>query len=381
MSGPLRVRSVRAAVYRVPAEAPVRTSFGLMRDRSAVLVRIEDTDGVVGLGEVWCNFPGCGAEHRARLVASVLAPLFEGVGFGGPPAAFAELTARTAVLAIQSGEPGPFAQAIAGIDIALWDLTARRAGKPLWKLLGGAAPAVRVYASGLNPDSPEKLAAARRAEGHAAFKLKIGFGADRDIANLKALRAALGEEVELMADANQAWDSAQARALAPALEPFRLRWLEEPIRADRPWDEWRSLAQTCDIPLAAGENLAGKDAFDAALASSALGVIQPDIAKWGGFSGCLAVAKRIRAAGKRYCPHYLGAGIGLLASAHLLAAAGGDGLLEVDANPNPLRTDLCGPLSRVVEGCTTLDSAPGLGIDLDSELLLRLERYRVPVTG
>lgn len=381
MSGPLRVRSVRADVYRVPVAVPVRTSFGEMRDRPAVLVRAEDTDGVVGWGEIWCNFPNCGAEHRARLVAGVLAPLIEGAGFGSPPAAFAELTARTAVLAIQSGEPGPFAQAIAGIDIALWDLTARRAGEPLWKLLGGVSPAVRVYASGLNPDSPEKLAAARRAQGYAAFKLKIGFGADRDLANLKALRGTLGEEAELMVDANQAWDPTQALASAPALEPFRLRWLEEPMRADRPWDEWRSLAQACGIPLAAGENLAGHDAFDAALASGALGVIQPDIAKWGGLSGCLPLAKKIRAAGKRYCPHFLGAGIGLLASAHLLAAAGGDGMLEVDANPNPLRTDLCGPLARVIDGRAALDSVPGLGIDLDPGLLRQLERYRVPITA
>ncbi|MGH8705390.1 MAG: enolase C-terminal domain-like protein, partial [Burkholderiales bacterium] len=190
----------------------------------------------------------------------------------------------------------------------------------------------------------------------------------RDLANLKALRAALGEDAELMADANQAWTLGQALEEAPRLEPFGLRWLEEPLRADRFWDEWRALSGKTRSPLAAGENLAGADAFEAALAAGALAVVQPDVAKWGGFSGCLPVAKRILAAGRRYCPHWLGGGIGLLASAHLLAAAGGDGLLEVDANPNPLRTLTCGPLARVVDGLASLTGEPGLGAipDLDA---------------
>jgi L-alanine-DL-glutamate epimerase-like enolase superfamily enzyme len=80
------------------------------------------------------------------------------------------------------------------------------------------------------------------------------------------------------------------------------------------------------------------------------------------------VAKKILAAGLRFCPHYLGGGVGLLASAHLLAAAGGDGALEVDANPNPLRTLTCGPLARVADGAATLTNDPGLGSapELDS---------------
>ena len=96
------------------------------------------------------------------------------------------------------------------------------------------------------------------------------------------------------------------------------------------------------------------------------------MAKWGGFSGCLPVARAIRAAGLRYCPHYLGGGIGLLASAHLLAAAGGDGLLEIDANDNPLRTATCGAVARIRAGRATLDEAPGLGFTPDLAQLRRL---------
>jgi len=98
-----------------------------------------------------------------------------------------------------------------------------------------------------------------------------------------------------------------------------------------------------------------------------------DAAKWGGLSNCVKLGRRIRAAGLRYCPHFLGAGVGLLASAHLLAAVGGDGLLEIDNNPNPLRTLTCGAAGVVRDGRMTLDETPGLGIVPD---LAALREFR-----
>src|SRR4051794_38802519 len=229
-SAPPALARVEAHVLRWPVEVPVRTSFGVMHDRPAVLVRVEDGEGAFGWGEAWCNFPACGAEHRARLIETVLAPLVVGRSFASPQAAFESLSRQTAVLAIQSGEPGPIAQAIAAIDIALHDLAARRAGLPLWRHLLGAdgradsrahsraaaqakprpdiAPTerVRVYASGINPDGAGETVAALRAAGHTAFKLKVGFGPERDVDNLAAVRAAAGAEAMVMVDANQAWD-------------------------------------------------------------------------------------------------------------------------------------------------------------------------------
>ena len=369
----LKLSRVETFVFRAPIDTPVQTSFGIMRDRPAVFVRLTDAEGAEGWGEVWCNFPTVGAEHRARLVDSVFAPLLVGKTFASPEMAYLALSSQTEVLAIQAAEPGPIAQCVAGLDIALWDLHAKRLGQPLWKLLGGKSPAIRVYASGLNPTAPEKLAAERLAEGYRAFKLKIGFGLDRDSANLKALRGVIGD-LPLMVDANQAWDLETAAESAQALEDFQLGWLEEPLRADRPWSEWESLASKTSIKLAGGENMASFATFEAALESHAFGVLQPDIAKWGGFTGCLTVARKIISHRTRYCPHYLGAGIGLLASAHLLAAVGGDGMLEVDANPNPLRSLTCGPLGRVDEGFAKLTGDAGLGLTMD---LAALRGYAV----
>jgi L-alanine-DL-glutamate epimerase-like enolase superfamily enzyme len=333
------------------------------------LLRVEDADGAHGWGEVWCNFPACGAEHRERLLQTLLFPLLQGRRFAGPAAAFDHLTRATAILAIQSGEHGPLQQAIAGIDLALWDLVARRAGEPLWRLLGGQSDQIGVYASGINPDAPGELVARKRAEGYRAFKLKVGFGEDRDLDNLRQVRAAAGADAAVMADVNQAWDLATAQSRLRQWHEFKLGWLEEPLRADRPWAEWRALQASSPAPLAAGENVAGAEAFDALIAAGAVQVVQPDVAKWGGISGTWPVVQRVLAAGLRFCPHYLGAGVGLLHSAHLLAAAGGTGWLEVDANANPLRTQLCGSLHAVHEGSARLGHAPGIGIEPDLSML------------
>ncbi|MBK6006580.1 mandelate racemase/muconate lactonizing enzyme family protein [Ramlibacter ginsenosidimutans] len=373
-----RLAKVEALVFRVPVEQPVQTSFGIMHDRPAVLVRVEDTEGAVGWGEIWCNFPSVGAEHRARLLESAVAPILLERAWDTPEQAFDAVSKRLHVLGIQTGEPGTIAQTIAGADIALWDLVARRIGQPLWRLFGGTNR-IGVYASGLNPTEPERLAAAKRDEGFRAFKLKVGFGAERDASNLRGLRDLLGDDATLMVDANQAWDVDQAAEMARRLADFRLQWMEEPIPADRPWSEWVQLAGRSPIPLAAGENMRGHAQFAEALSTSAFAVVQPDLGKWGGFSGCLPVARAVLGAGRMFCPHWLGGGIGLVASMHLKAAVGGAGYVEVDANPNPLRELLARPYPAVVEGAVTLCEEPGLGVapDLDAVRGLRVKHaYR-----
>ncbi len=370
MSTELKLSRVTARVFRCPLDQPVRTSFGTMRDRPMVMIEVEDEQGARGWGEAWCNFPAVGAEHRARLVDSVLTPLLLARSFRDPVEAFEHVTDRTAVLALQSAEPGPFAQAIAGLDTALWDLAARRAGKPLWKLLNDdGSPEIGVYASGLNPDAPERLAKSKQEAGYRSFKLKVGFGIARDLANLTALRRTLGPDAGLMVDANQGWRVDQALEMLPKLQAFDLGWLEEPIRADEPWHEWQRLKAATRVPLAGGENISGGSDFERAFDAGVLGVVQPDLAKWGGLSATLPVARRIRERGLRFCPHYLGGGIGLLASAHLLAAVGGDGLLEIDANANPLRSLIAVDLEDVREGRVTLPAAPGLGMEPDLKSL------------
>ncbi|TAM94336.1 MAG: mandelate racemase/muconate lactonizing enzyme family protein [Rhizobiaceae bacterium] len=364
-------------VYRVPVETSVITSFGVMRDRPALFVRALDGDCAEGWGEVWCNFPSVGAEHRARLIAETLAPMVVGKDWDRPADVYCHLTARTEVLAIQSGEPGPVAQAIAGIDQALWDLFARRAGMPLYRYLGGAqAETVPAYASGINADEPEKLAFRKHEEGYRRFKLKVGFGHDRDVRNLRALREAFGAETPIMIDANQAWNVETAIEMAKACAAFAPAWLEEPVRADVPIKQWGELSRRSPIPLAAGENIRGAAEFDQAITSMGLRYLQPDIGKWGGFTAGLPVCRKALASGLVYCPHWLGGGIGLVASLHLLAAVGGEGALEIDANPNPLREIHLGQLGKLRDGRIAVPAGPGLGVLPAME---EIARYRVTI--
>ena len=347
-------------VMRVPSPVPVQTSFGTMFDRPAVFLEVTDDHGNKGLGEVWCNFPSCGAEHRGHLLETVIFPALMRKRFDSPDSCFAQLEKQFARLAIQAGEPGPIAQCIAGVDVALWDLVARRAGVPLFRLLGGTNADIPAYASGINPANSAKTVERCRAEGHRAFKLKIGFDRAGDLANIAQITAALGRDEVFMVDVNQAWTVDEALNTLPELAAFSLGWIEEPIMADRPVEEWLALALATSVPLAAGENMISAQDFARGISKPAIDVIQPDLCKWGGISGVLPVAKDIMAAGKRYCPHYLGGGIGLAASAHVLAAVGGDGMLEIDSNDNPLRNILFAP--PVTQGQLTLSETPGLGV-------------------
>ena len=368
---PIKLSSIETFAFRVPTK-PIKVSFGTFRDRPCVLVRVVDVDGHEGWGEVWCNWPAVGAEHRARLAADIGERLI-GRTLASPDEAFHSLTKEMEVLVLQTGESGPIAAAIAGIDIAIWDLSARKKGVPLYRHLGGPdTKFVPVYATGINPDQPEEFAVARYREGHRAFKLKIGFGREIDVRNLANMRKALGNDAKLMCDANQALSLAAAIALSREIAPSNLSWLEEPLRVDAPADDWQALASASPIELAGGENFQG-DQFDGAVASHVYGVLQPDVTKWGGITGNIQVGRAAVAAGKRYCPHYFGGGIALLASLHLLAAAGGEGLLEFDCHPNAGREIVVGPLLPVHEGRVPVPTTPGLGSIPD---LRAFARYR-----
>jgi len=362
---PIHLSRVEAIALSVPLATPLPASFGAMDARSTLLVRLEDREGAVGWGEIWCNFPTFGNLHKARLAERIVGPLLLETP-ARPGVVGAALERRLHALALQTGEFGPIAQVIGGLDMALWDLAARRACVPLRVLLGATADDVPAYASAINPTGTVETVRAARAAGHRAFKVKVGFGRERDLRNVADVTDDLRAGEALMVDANQAWDATTAREFAGHLSRSGVAWVEEPLPADAPHDDWRTVADA-GCPVAAGENMRGGAAFDDALAAGWLAVAQPDAGKWGGVSGIVSVGRKARAAGRRFCPHHLGGAIGLVAAAHALAAVGGDGLLEMDVNDNALRTALAGPLPAVVEGRWPLPSGPGLGVEPDLE--------------
>ncbi|MAM62236.1 mandelate racemase/muconate lactonizing enzyme family protein [Maritimibacter sp. UBA3975] len=369
---------IEGFAFRVPVEIPVETSFGKMRDRPAVFLRVEDGNGNFGWGEVFANWPASGAEHRVNLLMDDVADLVLRKRWSTPAEMFHELEEATLIRALQCGEPGPFAQVIAGLDIAVWDLVSRRAGLPLAKLLS-SAPATRVetYASGIKIDAADVLVPRARAAGFTRYKVKVGFH-ERDVDKLEDAFRRLNPGELLCADANQVWSLPMAADFLNRIRKagVALGWMEEPLPVFAPAQEWATLAEL-GTPLAGGENIAGFAAFDRAIRESGFSVVQPDVSKWGGVTGCLDVAKRTRAAGKTYCPHFLGGGIGLAASAHVLAAAGGDGVLEVDVNPNPLRSAFQFGEPPHGAGHWVIGTEPGLGCtELPASLLPYLSHRR-----
>ena len=355
-------------LLRAKIDVPVITSFGVIYERTSLLIRAEDIDGAVGWGEVFGNFPIHGAENRKRILDDYIVPLALSKIWDSPVEAFDTITAKTHVLTLQSGEPGSFAQSIAGLDIALWDLAARRVNMPLWKFLGGRCRSISTYASGLNPTGFENIVEEKITEGFNAFKIKVGFGREGDLQSLSKIRKLIGDR-RLMIDVNQGWDLATAQENWIAYSKHNLDWIEEPIPADRPLSEWEDLALQPGAPIAAGENLMRDEQFNNYINSKYFGFLQPDMCKWGGFSRILPLARRSLSHGVIYCPHFLAGPIGLFASAHCLAAAGGDGLLEIDANFNPIREHLVEGLPIIKNGIMTLSDVSGLGIYPNPEFI------------
>jgi L-alanine-DL-glutamate epimerase-like enolase superfamily enzyme len=352
--------------FRYPLKQPMQTVFGTVTSRPALILKLTDSDGASGWGEIWCNFPQPGAEYRAALAAQVLPNALAGLDASAFATAFKVVRARLHHLVLQAGEPGPADQIASGVDIALHDLEARRRGIPLAKLLGGSLRPLKAYASGIDGREAEAMIGPAQAAGYRAFKLRIGFRGHVAGEAVRAAYRVLKAGELLMVDANQNWTAEDAAAAVAELASHDLAWIEEPICVDRPLAEWQVVRKAAGrTPLAGGENMRSAGEFEAAIAGDIFDVIQPDIAKWGGLSVCAEVARRAIAAGKRYCPHYLGGGIGLVASAHLLSAVGGDGLLEVDVNDNRLRDALAGDLLDLRGGVVNLPSGAGLGHEPD----------------
>lgn len=345
-----------------------------MTARNGLLIRIEDKNGAFGWGEIWCNFPPHANESRQRLLEAVIAPGLVGERYAHVGDVRAHLEQKWARMALHVGETGPFNHCFAGIDIALWDLVARREGRSLSSLLRAEQPTrVKVYASTLNAARAPELAQELHANGHRAFKLKVGLDLETDARLVRSVRNALGEAPGILVDANQNWSVEDAVTAIDVLSDAGLTFVEEPLSAAASLEEWAALGSRSSVPLAAGENISSLSAYEAHLKNGSLTFYQPDVAKWGGVGGCFQVGRKIRERGFVYCPHYMGTAIGLAASLHLLAAVGGEGFVELDSNSNPLRTQLCDLDLGVSEGHVRVPDGHGIGVIPDADALQRFQ--------
>jgi len=360
---------------RVAGDGPTM-ALGRMSTRPALLVRVVDRDGVAGWGEVWANFPPRANLHKAHLIEDVIAPRLAGFTFTAPVEVTDYLRDALSTYFLHVGQARVFEHLLAGLDCALWDLALRCAGRSFAAHAGlGAGAAAAVYASSINRGDLTCMARHARG-GQSLFKLKLGFDAAADRAFVADAATALPAGARLAVDANQSWDARRAISMLRSLEEFKPRFAEEAIPADAAAADWTRLARATVIPLAAGENLYGLDEFLRAT-DAGVTVVQPDVAKWGGLTGALALADALPA-GVALWPHFMGGAVGQVAALSVAAAVesmvdgggtGGESICELDVNRNPLREELCGDLFTVTDGRIALPNAPGLTPPPRSECL------------
>ncbi len=360
---------------------PVST-LALMPVRNGMLIRIEAEDGAFGWGEAWCNYPPKGNLSKLHLLQDPIGPMLIGRDISDWRALRPALEQELARMMIHTGEYGPFAHCLAAIDTAAADMAARVRGQSLSQMLAESPMSyAQVYASSPSAEQPEDLAARLAAAGHTGVKIKIGFDPARDHDVLSRFRLNDPNDMFLCVDANQNWNPEQAISAVSSLTEFGLGFVEEPIRADATRAEWGKVATGVAVPLAGGENITSQEAFANHVEQKTLGVIQPDVAKWGGISGCYDAGRHALDHGAGVTLHYMGSALGLAASFHVLAALGGGGRVELDANANPLRTDLGEIDLTLAAGRVPLPEGPGIGFIPDPGALSSLCVAKAEITN
>jgi mandelate racemase len=362
MSAGLTVRSLEARLVRVPMRRPLGTSAARVTDAPLVLLDLRTAEGVTGRSYLFCYLEAVG--HAVVALADGMNDLLAGTA-ADPAALRRALTAHTRLV----GATGPIASVLTGLDVAAWDALAVAAGLPLVRLLGAAPQPIPAYNSnGLGLVAPATVATEAVElveEGFTAVKVRLGrTRAADDLAAVRAVRGAVGTEIAVMADFNQALSLPQARRRCRLLDDEGLAWIEEPIRHDD-YTGTAELAAALRTPVQIGENFAGPRALAAATAARAADLVMPDLDRIGGVTGWLAAAAIADAAGVPMSSHLYPE-----VSAHLLAATPTAHWLEYVDWATPV---LAEP-PPVVDGAVRAPEEAGSGLRWDEEAVAH---YRV----
>jgi L-alanine-DL-glutamate epimerase-like enolase superfamily enzyme len=384
----MKIRSVLARWLHVPIPpaGQHRSDFGLTTSFDAVLVRIETQSGIVGHGEAKSHV-GSASDNRALavLINDELAPqlvgqdarditrLWEGI-YNGTRAHYA--LSRGHAFPIL-GRRGLTLSAISGIDCALWDILGQSLGVPVWRLLGGRAhDSLPAYASGGWAPADrigEQLLGYIAKGGFKAVKMRVGVAdgeARHSAARVRAARAALGPDIDLMVDAHGTMGVAEAKRFCRLVEDCDLAWFEEPVSGD----DKRGMAEVraaTDIPIAAGENESTRFDFNELALHRAVDIFQPDLAICGGITEALRIAALADAWQLRLAPHLWGGAPMFAAGLHLCIASPSAIILEYSLGANPLLFELAETAFKLVDGRIAAPEAPGLGLAINEDFVAR----------
>ncbi len=347
--------------------------------QDAFLVRIHTDEGLVGVGEADTS------PYLARTIVEMPSSHAVARGLaellvGEDPLAIDRLWQEMWMGSYHYGRAGAALHTISAIDMALWDIAGQAAGLPISELLGGRrVDAMTVYASQVMPETvAEVQEIAERAvlDGYTALKLgwgPLGRSLASDVELITAAREVLGPDRKLMVDGGMAYSVKSALALLAAVEPLDLYWLEEPLAADD-YRGYRRLSDRAPIRIATGEADSGIAAYRTLVERGHVDVLQPDLARCGGFTVGRQIADLARETGVEVVPHCFSTGVLVAASLHFTAALDRPTLSEFSVADSPLVGELLTVPFQLTEGKLAIPTGPGLGIELNDELLQRL-RY------
>jgi galactonate dehydratase len=350
---------------------PTVTSWGRYTDVSICLVEVRTDAGITGVGEALARFS---PKAYAELIETSLKPRLVGQN---PTDITAHWRSMRRALSGRSG--GVLFEAIAGVDIALWDILGKVANLPIHRLLGGMGRTeVPCYAASVNwgDDAFMDRELDRYLEkGFPRIKVKVANPVKDAIRRIERLRKRAGDDIELCVDANWAYTLPEAIEVGRALSANRYFWFEEPLRPEDE-DGYEELHARCDTPLAAGESNYTLDQCMRLVSNRTLAYLQPDVARSGGISETRRMAEFAAAHDVQYAPHIGMSGIICeVASVHLAAAMPNVKAMECETDASPFKTWITGQppgADRQKNGMLPVPTGPGLGIEVDWDAVKRL---------
>ena len=367
----LRITEIRAFPTSFPVDSRDSVTLGIGRavKRDAVIVKVETEEGVTGWGEAHHGrCPGA----VAHLVNTTLRQLVLGQDANDTTGVWKKVYDKQLA---SHGMGAGACLALSGIDMALWDIRGKALKIPLYKLLGGRARPIPAYAGGVSlgyqePNSLVEEARPHVQAGYNAVKLRIGDTVARDVARIAAVRAAFGDDLAILTDANTGYDVDDVRAVMPALDEHDVGWLEEPFPA-HDYLSYRTAARFGRTPLAAGENHYTRFEFNRVIEDGAITILQPDLSKCGGITEILRIAALASSWKLPIHPHTSMTGINMAATIHFLAAIENGGYFEADISKNNLFRDklVSTPYRIDKDGNVVPLEAPGIGVEVDEGFL------------
>ncbi len=375
----MKIKDIQALPVSFPLEVPAQDATGIWYYWDTVIVKITAEDGTFGYGEIG-PLHGGGIPVFEAIVNHKFKDLLIGEDAFDRERLYEKLLGR-GTSAYAFGSKGAIVTAIAGVDIALWDLAGKLLGAPVYKLLGGAThKKIPAYASGFFGKDGRPLTAEECAEeakgyidrGFKGVKMKVGFGEKKDCENLEQVRKVIGPDVGIMVDANQGFSYTEAVKMARIFANYNLTFLEEPIRITD-LDAMADLSASGGAPIAAGENYYTRYEFRDAIAKRAVNILQPDIIHAGGISECMKIAAIASAWNIPIAPH-IHATVGVAASIHYLTAIPNTLMAEyiTSGGSYKLRRAMYGDAYMAEDGYIQAPDKPGLGLNLDEEIF---EKY------